>query len=605
MQRGRRADWTTPSAVRLMASAGQTSAQVGWLQCMQTTGTVCVLAARSTYSRWIIDSPRCVSHSGHACTQAWQPMQRLGSMKKCSCSGFAMTLLLRLEHSRVLGWAVGLAHPAAADLVLRDLADRILGRHRYLIRALLSRPVVRDGERVGPNRGDDHGFQRDAAAARFGRRPLPVFDAKSGCELWMHLDPGLRVLFHQRPDASGLRAGQELADHAAGREEHRILGTGIVYRVAVVRDVESCAAIGEIERSRTFGDRVIAAALEQARRACVFGDRLAGLRVVAVTGPEHSHVPLDLLVGHARVIGDAAAAGDTKFLENLARTAEGEACRTLQRDRNVLDDPPVLARLSGTRHRLVDLDDAAFDLCDRPFILLVKAAGQDDVGVTRRVVQEEIDRRVELQLVETASDEVVVGERDLRIEADRQQPFDFAAIDLAEHLVGIDTWSGQLAFLNAPDAGNVAAMLGIGDVTPPGQLIALLPVLTTALAIRLTDDGAVAALGLADAARGEDEVDGAERVLHAVGVMLDASSVEQETRLRSPPPFGRLYQRSLRHTGDFRRAGERPLRAVLGDLVEAGRVLGDEIPIDPAALDHDLEDAGKEGCVPPGLHGQI
>ena len=32
---------TTPSAVRLMASAGQTSAQVGWSQCIQTTGVVC------------------------------------------------------------------------------------------------------------------------------------------------------------------------------------------------------------------------------------------------------------------------------------------------------------------------------------------------------------------------------------------------------------------------------------------------------------------------------------------------------------------------------------------------------------------------------------
>src|SRR5437764_586569 len=72
---------TTPSPVRLMASAGQTSAHVGWSQCMQTTGTVCTERDRSTNSRWIIDSPLCVSHSLQACTHAWQPMQRLGSMK--------------------------------------------------------------------------------------------------------------------------------------------------------------------------------------------------------------------------------------------------------------------------------------------------------------------------------------------------------------------------------------------------------------------------------------------------------------------------------------------------------------------------------------------
>ena len=48
MQRGLRAVWTTPSSVRLIASAGQTSAQVGDSQCMQTTGTVWVERERST-----------------------------------------------------------------------------------------------------------------------------------------------------------------------------------------------------------------------------------------------------------------------------------------------------------------------------------------------------------------------------------------------------------------------------------------------------------------------------------------------------------------------------------------------------------------------------
>ena len=87
MQRGLRAVCTTPSPVRLIASAGQTSAQVGWSQCMQTTGTVCTERARSTYSRWIIESPLCVSHSLQAWTQAWQPMQRFGSMKKSQVLG--------------------------------------------------------------------------------------------------------------------------------------------------------------------------------------------------------------------------------------------------------------------------------------------------------------------------------------------------------------------------------------------------------------------------------------------------------------------------------------------------------------------------------------
>src|SRR6185312_11811341 len=88
MQRGLRAVCTTPSPVRLMASAGQTSAQVGASQCMHTVGTVCTERARSTYSRWIMECPRCVSHSEHACTHAWQPMHRDGSMKNSFSAGF-------------------------------------------------------------------------------------------------------------------------------------------------------------------------------------------------------------------------------------------------------------------------------------------------------------------------------------------------------------------------------------------------------------------------------------------------------------------------------------------------------------------------------------
>src|SRR6187549_502763 len=81
MQRGLRAVITRPSALRLMASAGQTSAQVGLWQCMHTTGTVWTDVLRSTYSMWIIECPLCVSHSEQACSQAWHPMHRCGSTK--------------------------------------------------------------------------------------------------------------------------------------------------------------------------------------------------------------------------------------------------------------------------------------------------------------------------------------------------------------------------------------------------------------------------------------------------------------------------------------------------------------------------------------------
>ena len=77
MQRGFWADCTMPSSVCLIASAGQTSAQVGSSQCMHTIGAVSVVMARSTQSRSMSERPRWVPHSMHACTHASQPMQRL------------------------------------------------------------------------------------------------------------------------------------------------------------------------------------------------------------------------------------------------------------------------------------------------------------------------------------------------------------------------------------------------------------------------------------------------------------------------------------------------------------------------------------------------
>src|SRR5215469_12574515 len=76
MQRGFSELCTTPSSVFLIASAGHTRAQMGSSQCIQTCGAVCTLLRRSMTSRWIMETPRCVSHSAQACTHDWQPMQR-------------------------------------------------------------------------------------------------------------------------------------------------------------------------------------------------------------------------------------------------------------------------------------------------------------------------------------------------------------------------------------------------------------------------------------------------------------------------------------------------------------------------------------------------
>src|SRR5688500_11527959 len=86
--------------------------------------------------------------------------------------------LLRLQNGVVSRRGVGLAHAARADLVLRDLADRVLRRDGQTVGALVARPVVGDEDRIRPYRRDDHGPQREGAATSLADRPFTVGDAE-------------------------------------------------------------------------------------------------------------------------------------------------------------------------------------------------------------------------------------------------------------------------------------------------------------------------------------------------------------------------------------------------------------------------------------------
>ena len=223
------------------------------------------------------------------------------------------------------------------------------------------------------------------------------------------------------------------------------------------------------------------------------------------------------LVGDAGIVGDAARRGPAQLLEDFARAREGEAAFAAEGRGDVLDDAPVLPGVAGAIDGLVDLDDPAFDLRDGALVLLVQRAGQHDVGVAGRLVEEEVDADVELELVEHARDESAVRQRHLGVEADAEQAADLAAVDQAEDLVGVHAGApGNSSGADAPDLGDVLAVLGLADVAAAGKLVALLAVLAPALAVALAGDGRVAAVGPADPARGQDHVDGAQAVLDAV-----------------------------------------------------------------------------------------
>ena len=91
-------------------------------------------------------------------------------------------------------------------------------------------PVIRNEDRVGADRRHDLARSVQSPRRDSSRRPVAVGDAELLGQPRMHLDARLGILVHQRADAPRLRAGQELADDAAGRQDERILGVDVLGR---------------------------------------------------------------------------------------------------------------------------------------------------------------------------------------------------------------------------------------------------------------------------------------------------------------------------------------------------------------------------------------
>src|SRR5262249_4469510 len=100
-------------------------------------------------------------------------------------------------------------------------------------------------------------------------------------------------------------------------------------------------------------------------------------------------------------------------------------------------------------------------------------------------------------------------------------------MDSLAHLRGGVAAAWQFVFGHAPALGNDAAVLRIVDVPPARELVTPLPMLSPALAIPLTGDGRVPAARLANLAGGQYQVDARQTVFRALGVMLNASGVQE------------------------------------------------------------------------------
>jgi hypothetical protein len=190
-------------------------------------------------------------------------------------------------------------------------------------------------------------------------------------------------------------------------------------------------------------------------------------------------------------------------------------------------------------------------LGDYAFILFMEGTGKHNVSMLGCLVEKEINGYIEIELLKTTGDEVVVWKRNLGIETDAQQPAYFATVNAAKHLVAIDSCLGHFVDWHSPDAGYVSAMFRVADVAGAGKLIAFLPVLASALSVGLAGDGGIAATFATDAARGQHHIDCAQTILHPVAVMFDSARMQEEAGFGFSPPIGSLTDRTFRDAGNL------------------------------------------------------
>src|SRR4051812_36523325 len=101
-------------------------------------------------------------------------------------------------------------------------------------------------------------------------------------------------------------------------------------------------------------------------------------------------------------------------------------------------------------------------------------------------------------------------------------------MDRFHDLIRSQPLAGHILLVNTPDAADIFAVFGILNIPIAGQLIALVPVLASTLAIALACDGGVAAKGPPDPARRKHQVDTGQHVLDSFALMLNPASVQQK-----------------------------------------------------------------------------
>ena len=168
-----------------------------------------------------------------------------------------------------------------------------------------------------------------------------------------------------------------------------------------------------------------------------------------------------------------------------------------------------------------------------------------------------------------------------------------------------DAGTGDHGGVHAPDGRDMCACVGIGDLSVPRQLVALLAVLAAALTVALPGERAVPGVRASRQPEGQCEVDRRSRRVGAVHVLLDASAGEDVHTVAGGQSARDGADRRGRHARHGLHAFGPPSGDAAPQSVDSVGALGEVRLVSEAFRDHDVREAEEQREIGSGGRLQV
>ncbi len=463
-------------------------------------------------------------------------------------------------------------------------------------------PVERREAVPGPHPVGQYGGQHRPAAPRGDLDRVALRDAQRPGVLRVELHEGTGVELVQLGDLAGLGQGVPLVRQPAGVEHIREVVVGQLGRRKVRTGEEHGPATGGGEGQPGAGAvRPLVQGL--ADTVVEVAQRIAVGPVGGRAGPLHGGLPQPLIAHPAQVIAGLRVPGALDLLEYLLRAlvAEGVLVPHLAGDPG--DDPPVRPGLARGVGGLPHQRQIALRVDHHALGLGPHGGRQHHIGVRMGLgLREHVLRDDELGRLQPLDDRPAVGDRGDGVGADDPARLDVPVRHLPEHLDGAlaGPVRPQRARLQSPQLLDEGPVPVHQRRALAGQARPHVAHLAAAHRVGLAGERERAAAGAADRPGRQMQVDQCVGVPGAMGALVQAHGPAAHPVARGRYPLRGPAQAVLRYPGDLRDGRGRIVPEEVRHRLPALGVLGDELRVDGAVLDQQVQQAVQQRQIRTG-----